>query len=215
MVLERLQSLLGKIYAVEPPFDVASFLVTDRALVESWSGAGAATTDEALFLRETGDGLEMSLYVDGAVLDRLEAADPFARLGDDNLQDCCTAVEGVSHLLYVAWSAMRGRAVSLLELETQAEVDKFAAALVLSGASAAPEAERLHTRLFGSVRFAEGLDAERLGRYQAANRFGARFCGRLARRWLGRREPGHRGLFADLRGFYRLPNASKIARAAD
>jgi hypothetical protein len=216
MVLARLQSLLGRIYDVEPPLDVASFLVTDPAVAAAWADARRPDTDEALFMRETDDGLELALFVDRAVLERLEAADPFVRLSEDNLQDCCTAVEGVSHLLYLAWSAMRGRAVSLLELETQAEVDKFAAALVLRGSSAGAEADQLHDRLFGQVRFAPGLDAERLGRYQAAHRFGARFCRRLARRWRdAASEAGQRGLFEELRRFYRLPHARKIALAAD
>jgi len=212
MVLARLQSLLGEIYDVEPPLDVAAFLVTDAAVAARWSEE-PPVADEALFLRETEDGLELALYVDAAVLERLESADPFERLDEDNIQDCCTALEGVSHLLYLAWNAMQGRQVSLLELETQAEVDKFAATLLLSGARAGAEVRRLHDRLFDQVRFAAGLDPERLGRYQAANRFAARFCGRLARRWLHMPRVAHHGLFGELRRFYRLPHARKIAHA--
>jgi hypothetical protein len=212
VILDRLQSLLGQIYDVEPPLDVAAFLVTDPSVASRWS-TDAPGTDEALFLRETGDGLEIALFVDGAVLERLESADPFAGLTEDNLQDCCTALEGVSHLLYLAWSALQDRPVSLLELETQAEVDKFAATLVLSGARPGAEVAALHGRLFERVRFAAGLDPERLGRYQAANRFAARFCHRLARRWLQARRPAHHGLFGDLRRFYRMPHARKIAHA--
>ena len=212
MILERLQSLLGDIYDVEPPLDVASFLVTDPAVASRWADEGSAT-DEALFVRETDDGLDLALFVDAAVLERLESADPFASLGEENLQDCCTALEGVSHLLYLAWSAMQGRSVSLLELETQAEVDKFAATLVLSGARPGAEVTELHDRLFERVRFAAGLDRERLDRYQAANRFAARFCHRLARRWLHAPRPGHHGLFGELRSFYRMPHARKIAHA--
>ncbi len=214
MILARLQSLLGEIYDVEPPLDVATFLVTDPAIASRWTETATAT-DEALFLRETEDGLDLALFVDGAVLQRLESADPFARLTEGNLQDCCTALEGVSHLLYLAWSVMQGRSVSLLELETQAEVDKFAATLLLSGARPGAEVAELHGRLFERVRFATGLDPERLGRYQAANRFAARFCHRLARRWLHAPRTEHSGLFGELRRFYRLPHARKIAHAQD
>jgi hypothetical protein len=212
MVLARLQSLLGEIYDVEPPLDVAAFLVTDRSIASRWADEPPAT-DEALFFRESDDGLDLALYVDAAVLQRLESADPFARLTEDNLQDCCTALEGVSHLLYLAWSALQGRPVSLLELETQAEVDKFAATLLLSGARAGREVRELHDRLFAKVRFASRLDPEQLRRYQAANRFAARFCGRLAGRWLDTPRASHQGFFRDLRRFYRLPNARKMAHA--
>ncbi len=214
MILSRLQSLLGQINDVEPPLDVSTYLVTDAAAVQDWQQAARSATDETLYLREQGDCLELSLYVDASVLARLEAADPFERITDDNLQDCCTALEGVSHLLYMAWNAVRGRGVSLLELETQAEVDKFAALLVLAGELGDGGAEELHARLFGYVRFADGLSAEQLARYQAANRFAARFCGRLARRWLRGSPPRHAGLFQDLRQFYRLPHARKLACAS-
>jgi hypothetical protein len=214
MILSRLQSLLGRINDVEPPLDVSSFLVTDHAAVGEWREAARSATDETLYLREREDCLELALYVDASVLQRLEAADPFERVTDDNLQDCCTALEGVSHLLYLAWNAVRGRSVSLLELETQAEVDKFAAVLVLAGELDDSGVERLHTRLFGQVRFADGLSPEQLARYQAANRFAARFCGRLARRWLRGSAAGHSGLFRDLRQFYRLPHARKLACAS-
>ncbi len=213
MVLERLQSLLARIYDVEPPLEVHPFLVTDPAAVAGWEAASVPGTDETLYVHEGDDCLELALYVDGAVLERLERADPFQCLDAGNLQDCCTAVEGVSHLLYLAWSAMRGRKVSLLELETQAEVDKFAAALVLCGAHGPVEPGRLVDALFGRVRYAEGLDAERLERYSTANRFAARFCQRLSRRWLGSPD-GQHGLFRDLRAFYRLSHQRKIACAA-
>jgi len=214
MVLARLQSLLGRINDVEPPLDVRSFLVTNPADVAGWHSEGIAGTDETLFVHEEGDCLEMALYVNGGVLERLEACDPFECLTESNLQDCCTAVEGVSHLLYLAWSAVRGRAVSLLELETQAEVDKFAAMLVLAGARGPVEPEALLCSLFERVRFAEGLDRERLERYENANRFAARFCRRLSNRWLGKSGHGHPGFFRDLRAFYRLPHARKLACAA-
>jgi hypothetical protein len=212
LILARLQSLLGRIYDVEPPLDPASFLVTDASLVRDWQQDGA--TDEALFLREAEGALELSLYVDGAVLDRLARRDPFDGVGEDNLQDCCTALEGVSHLLYLAWCAARGRGVSLLELETQAEVDKFAALLVLCALRRGEEAERLHSRLFQRVRFAEGLDRERHARYASANRLAARYCRRLVRRWLGRGPEAHAGLFRELRAFYRLGHGAKLACAA-
>lgn len=214
MVLARLQTLLGRINDVEPAIDLRSFLVTDPAAVAGWHGADLPGTDETLYLHQDGDCLELALYVHAGVLERLEASDPFDGVTEDNLQDCCTALEGASHLLYIIWSAMRGRAVSLLELETQAEVDKFAALLVLCGRRGEVEPEALLSRLFERVRFAEGLDAERLERYASANRFAARFCRRLSRRWLGRGGAGHAGLFRELRAFYRLPHARKLAHAA-
>ena len=49
------------------------------------------------------------------------------RLHDGNVADYWTALEGVSHFLYLAWNAGHDKPVSLLELEMQAEVDKYVA----------------------------------------------------------------------------------------
>ena len=57
--------------------------------------------------------------------------DPLEALDEGNLADYCTALEGVSHFHYLVWSLARGRNVSLLELELQAEVDKYASAVAL------------------------------------------------------------------------------------
>ena len=71
--------------------------------------------------------LALSLYLDPALLARLARADPLERLHAGNVADCCTALEGVSHFLYLAWNAGHDKPVSLLELEMQAEVDKYVA----------------------------------------------------------------------------------------
>ena len=66
-----------------------------------------------------------------------------------NLADYWTALEGVSHFQYLAWNASLNRAVSIHELEVQAEVDKYAATLFLMGAQHAGRFPvRLHHWLF-------------------------------------------------------------------
>ena len=72
-----------------------------------------------------------ALFVDAAALANLERHDPAARLDDRNFSDFCLAVEGVSHFVYVALAAARQRPVSQLELELQAEVDKFVCCCLL------------------------------------------------------------------------------------
>ncbi len=88
--------------------------------------------------------------------------------------------EGVSHFLYVATRARAGRPVPLLELEVQAEIDKFALLLLhlwrrglrrMSGA--------LRGRLFERVGYRAHLGAEARHRYREANRLGGGYA-----RWL-------------------------------
>ncbi len=75
--------------------------------------------------------MRLGLFIDRDVLERLARRDPLEALDEHNLPDFCTALEGVSHFHYLVWSLARGRNVSLLELELQAEVDKYATAVAL------------------------------------------------------------------------------------
>src|ERR1700693_2980164 len=122
-----MQSLLGRLYDVEVQYDVHDFLVTDRSALGGITAANdARVLDEELLVAESADGAGVALYLDPCLLQRLERADPLGALTENNLADYCTALEGVSHFVYSTWRLDRDLPVSLLELETQAEVDKYA-----------------------------------------------------------------------------------------
>ena len=94
------------------------------------AAARGGTAEEELIVAEPAGGsdeLALSLYLDPALLARLARADPLGRLHAGNVADYWTALEGVSHFLYLAWNAGHDKPVSLLELEMQAEVDKYVA----------------------------------------------------------------------------------------
>ena len=127
MLLKQLQDLIGNIYDVSIAHNVYDFLVTDRRHLPA--GTRNGPSDEELIVAQPDEGargeLAMSLYLDPALLSRLEQADPLERLHEGNVADYWTALEGVSHFLYLAWNAGHDKPVSLLELEMQAEVDKY------------------------------------------------------------------------------------------
>src|SRR5258707_504470 len=106
MVLRGLQTLLGRLYDVDLPYDVYDFLVTDRRAVGESTNERRAL-DEELLLAETADGAGVALYLDPEILSRLEAADPHQALTENNLADYCTALEGVSHFVYSTWGLER------------------------------------------------------------------------------------------------------------
>ncbi len=121
----------------------------------------------------------------------------------------------MSHFLYLTRSAQLGRRLSILELEVQAEVDKFAS-LVLHHwpALQAASAWQLHARLFHDVSYRPGLTPEEQARYVEANRLAALFT-----RWLLAHVVARRldRLLAALRYAYRLGAEAKLrhlARAA-
>lgn len=215
MLLRELQGMLAGLYDAPAQHDVHDFLITDAAQAAALQGAvQAPATDEQLLLVEDEEGVELSLYVDRAVLERLVERCPLRALGDANLADYCTALEGVSHFHYLVWSAVRERHVSLLELELQAEVDKYASALRLLLAQRAGRfPEELYGRLFEGVSFLPALAPEERARYEEAHRYAARFCRRLEERFLRRRQARPEAMVAELRSFYRLGRHAKLRHA--
>ena len=127
--------------------------------------------DEELLLAESSDGAGVALYLDPEVLSRLEAADPHQELTEGNLADYCTALEGVSHFVYSTYGLERDMPVSLLELETQAEVDKYAVTVFLLAEQQGGESypSHVHARLFDRVSFDARLEPDQYERYRTAH----------------------------------------------
>jgi hypothetical protein len=208
-MLGKLQQQLNDTYQIDPGYDVRDFLITDPRLANAISGETVLTgSGETLLIAEGDDGLTMSLYLEDKILARLGSGNPVGALQNDQLDDLCKVIEGLSHFNYVVWRASRDRSVSLLELELQAEVDKFVSTMQL--ALIEDDAEMLnglHGRIFDNVSFREELDSEQLDRYRAANEYAARFCSGLRERLLGNGESA----LSELRRFYRLPLRDKIS----
>jgi hypothetical protein len=207
--LERLETLLTAIYDLDIGCRVEEFLVTDRDLLPG--ECRDAPGDEQLFVSAAEDELCLSLYLDPEVLERLERHDPSDRLDQDNLADCWTALEGVSHFLCVAHNAGHDRPVSRLALEMQAEIDKYVASFaLLRRAEPHRFPAELHALLFRHCRVDPALARGREPLYRRASREAARFCARLEPRLraLCRREDGT--WLSELRRFYRLSDLGKL-----
>lgn len=211
MTVSRTQRLLENIYRVPAVYRAEDFLVTDPLEARALEGPQAERRQvpEKLLLAEDEDGAQLALFLDAAVLDRLADQDPHATLDHANLDDFWTVVEGVSHFMYLTWRAACDRAVSLLELELQAEVDKFICAALLAANQRAGRFPRsLHATLFERCRFDPALDAAESERYRIANRYAGKYCQRLIRRFLKGGVAG--GLLGEIRSFYRLGQGDKL-----
>ncbi|HXY75595.1 MAG TPA: hypothetical protein VEH54_01685 [Steroidobacteraceae bacterium] len=218
MLLSQLQQLIGGIYDVHVGHDVYEFLVTDQARLPQ--GVRPAQVEEQLIVEQPAAGsgeVALALYLDPALLARLARENPLVRLHEGNVADCWTALEGVSHFLYLAWNAHHDRAVSLLELEMQAEVDKYIASYyLLRRQLPAHFPKELHRVLFARTRLDPRLGDEAAALYREASRYAERFCGRLEKA-LAPTRGGRRGareeraVLAELRRFYRLTTARKRA----
>jgi hypothetical protein len=207
--LSQVQDALADIYDLPATPEVGAFLLTEGELAKT---PEARATDEQLIVEQDGDTLSMGLYIDAAVLARLERRDPFAALTHDNLADYLTVAEGVSHFVYLAWNAGHDKPVTLLELELQAEVDKYVLGAWLLRAQCAGRFPReLHRALFERARIDPVAAAGRIGLYHMASEYAGKFCRRVAAHLEHGRQGSMAELLTELRRFYRLGNARKLA----
>ena len=207
--LASLQSALTEIYDLPATPDVRDYLVTDRMGLGAVNDSRAS--DEQLIVAEEGDTLSMALYIDAAVFERLARRDPFSGLTQDNLADYLTVAEGVSHFVYVAWNTGYDKPVTLLELELQAEVDKYVlCAWLLREQGAGRFPRELHRVLFERAHVDAVAAGGRAGLYHTASNYAARFCRRVAALLALQRKGVARDLMAELRRFYRWGNVRKL-----
>ncbi|MCP3143708.1 hypothetical protein [Pyxidicoccus xibeiensis] len=210
-MIGRMQDHLEAIYGFTCEARAEGFVVDTESAVQL---GGTGRAEEELLVHEAGDALELALYLSPALLDRLKPyeAGPMGYVLDGDLEGYCQVAEGVSHFLYVAHTASHGRTVSLLELEAQAEVDKFAVCLLHRwGEGVEAWAAELLRRLFDRVSYREKLSPQERWRYEEANRLSRRFCARLMGHVAGRRLDR---LLGDLRYAYRLGAEAKLRHFA-
>ncbi|HTQ03715.1 MAG TPA: hypothetical protein VMI54_07650 [Polyangiaceae bacterium] len=182
VALAGIQRRLEDYYGLERTPDVAAF-----------AEAAPEGEREQLLVREFDDAVELALIVPNDA--------PRAGANDTWLQ----LVEGVSHVVFVVERVRTGLPTTQLELELQAEVDKFVL-LGLEPGRDRESARRLHEHLYENGRFLDPTGTEAGERYRLANDLAARLGARL----LGRRAADARSL---LRRFYRAGQTDKIALA--
>jgi len=207
MLLRQLQRCLQDIYELDMEHDIDQFVCTDRDLVEILDTSfNPRNVSEKLLLRQHGDTVDVTLYLDAQMLNFLALHDPLRYLHPGNLSQYWSALEGISHFTYFAWNTGFDRPVSLLEMELQAEVDKFITSLYLL-TSQRHATDRLHGYLFANVRFDSNLSAGEHGRYRVANEYAAWYCAWLYRTYVNRGQS--RAITNEIRRFYRLPHTRK------
>jgi hypothetical protein len=202
--LAQLQQLLQSIHGVEAG-PVADFVVgaADRARL-----APSCSPDEALLVSEDGETLHVGLFLDAEVLAQLSRgySEPWSL---ERLRGFCHAAEGVSHFLYLAHRAQQSRPVSLLELEAQAEVDKYLCVVLQLWATGRRVASaQLRHRLFQRVSLRPGLSAAERDRYRLANQLAAATARVLEARYV--LQGSLDGLLREVRRLYRLGGGEKL-----
>jgi hypothetical protein len=209
MVLRQLQQLLAGIYDLPLQYQVYDFLFTERERLPQ--SLRASDTDEQVLVLQEPDAAAVGLFLDAALLERLARSNPMQALHAGNLADYWTALEGVSHFTCLAYHAGHDRGVSVLELELQAEIDKYVSSWwLLRAQDPARYPAELHRLLFERCQVDPLLAGERRDLYRAANQYAARFCRRLEKLMSAPAVRSRRETLAELRRFYRLSRERKM-----
>lgn len=165
-----------------------------------------------LFVVEDGEDTCVGLYLDPDALTALE--DPSG--WDTRFGAMCLVAEGVSHFVYLQYRTEASHPVCQLELELQAEVDKYALGLLggqgvgLFREALKERSRAVRRRLFDDVVLLDAEESEEGERYRIATRSAAKYVERLERSYV---DGGHwTALARELRTFYRLGLAEKLAR---
>jgi hypothetical protein len=184
-LLRRIQRQLQRFYALDAHLDVLDFV---REVDDD--------ERETLLVSEQPDAVELALLLPRRLLDPDSPRDD----GDGLLQ----ALEGVSHFVYLTERVRAGLPTTRLELELQAEVDKFVLLAFEGEPCDARSRALLCERLFERVHYLDGAGSEAGERYRLANALAARFVRRLEP------EVGSSALQVKLRRFYRAGQTEKI-----
>lgn len=210
MSLEYFQEQLQTIYEIDVDQSVHDFLISDNKLADSFSTSNnMRNNDERLLIAEYEGGLDLSLYISADVLEHLKGSHPVNLIKQGKYSEFCLMLEGVSHFLYVVWNAGHQRQVTLLEMELQAEIDKFILLLsLIDEQSNNNSINDLRVWLFENHTYDDDLSPDELERYEQANYYAGKYCMSLLQNY--KLSNLNNNVLNDLRRLYRMSQQQKM-----
>jgi hypothetical protein len=205
LLLSRIQKEIEETYRIACPVRVDPFVMDEESRGHySKTIPWLKSSHEAILIRETEEDLDVGLLFDPRLLE-WSRRQGWENLTLDHLETAGPLIEGVSHFVSLLWHAERKQAVSALELEIQAEVDKF---VLFSRGTGGNEIPLLFEKLFTEISWRPDLNSEERGRYETAARLASQYCHFLKTQYLSSHR--QKEIYPELRSFYRKPLAEKI-----
>ena len=170
-MLEVIQRHLENIYRIEAP-DVRLFLINDQQLLDISDNLQIRENDEWVLVQESGDSVDIAVYLSDVCISELGQSKDIASAAHSQIQNLCTAIEGVSHFMMLVDRAMRNQQIKMLDLEIQGEIDKFICAQLHH-----PErSEEWLSRLFRRCELRDNLGQGERDRYRTAGQLAYSYC---------------------------------------
>ena len=171
MIIDKLYDFLCSFYNLPAGLHPSDFLLTKPPHLEPT--ANDRWGREAVFAIKKGNNWDVGIYIKPEIMKRLEE-------NKFSIDELSCAIEGVSHFVYLIDRIKHNKHCSLLELELQAEVDKF---ITLSACGKFKSAHTIKSfkALFNLFKFSKHLNSDEKTRYFLANKFAAKYCDKLKR----------------------------------
>lgn len=162
-------------------------------------------SQNAFLVHELNGEADLAVCLKNDVLNQLNERKTHGEFKIEDLSLLSIVVEELSHFNYYCEKALRNLSISPLELEVQAEVDKFAFALnCLEQKNEDQFRDEIFSIMFDEFKLGEWVKEEEKGRYEAAHHIARSFCRKMLSETASRKSD--RDWF---RAFYRLDSSQK------
>ena len=214
MLVKTVQQQFQSIYQLPHDLSIEDFLInqeTFETVQEKQCDLLSTIHHRGFMLLFTeGDELHVGIFLHNKLIDNLHKHNPLLGLHEKNIDDFCIMIEEVSHFLYTTWKARHDIKMTKLEIELQAEVDKF----VLCSLYRAQHPDPTHRLslmelLFEGYHFEKSLSEESKQRYQTASSLARHYCHFLDRHYMNDNHIPQ--MIKEIRQFYRFSQTEKIS----
>ncbi len=206
-MLHQIQHELESLYQIPISKPVEEFLLPEIESSSVAENPWILHSDEALLVEQSDEHLDIGLWLNPELLAWSEKNDWDDLQHENDLQlvnKLGPLIEGVSHFMYLLWRAEKNMNVTQLELELQAEVDKF---ILLDKLFEKMPSQTVMKALFEGVSWNPALNDMEKERYETAVKFASQYCEYLRVNHL-KEDPTV--ILPEIRSFYRMSQSEKI-----
>lgn len=208
-LLDDIQTQIETAYGIRIGEHASDYLISKPELQALMPTGQLIATPKELFLvnpNPQNDTLEVALFFDPNLQINLNTHNPLKRITNENISDFCSLIEGTSHFVYYLHKACLECEVTQLELELQAEIDKFVILSLLIDKNHHDTAQILNI-LFEEYELHKDMSQEQVERYKIASNLAHRYCYALSQTVS---EKNDSDLLKEIRRFYPLTQEQKI-----
>ncbi|MBF0493169.1 MAG: hypothetical protein HQM15_10370 [Deltaproteobacteria bacterium] len=205
MILKHIQNVLQNLYQLECEHSVENFLLDEEASQNyREKNPWIRQSDEVLYVQQEEENLDIGIFLNPKLLQQFSELN-LEQTQAHQISALAPLMEGVSHFVYLLYKSGHEQQVTQLELELQAEIDKFILGNIVWKEKSS---EWLMQQLFEGTKWNQELSEKEKERYRQAHRFASKYCSKL--RSFFRIEKSLEELCKEIRPFYRMDQSEKL-----